>query len=110
LLLAWVACANAGGGFGYNGQSIVAVWPQPVNDEATIVVWSKWGGVEGYFELYTLRGIRVARSPMQVFDGSSVVGRTQSLSWRPGKLRPGVYLLRLTASDRSVSTFRWIQR
>ena len=87
----------------------MAIRPQPVSAEATIVVWSK-GSAEGYFELYTLRGKRVARSPIQFFDGSGYVGLPQNLSWMPGNLRPGVYLLRLTADDHSVSTFRWIQR
>ena len=109
MLLAWASCASAAGHHVYRGQSIVAIRPLPVNGEATIVVWSK-GSAEGYFELYTLRGIRVARSPIQFFDGSGYVGLTQSFSWRPGNLRPGVYLLRLTADDHSASTFRWIQR
>ena len=108
-LLAWVSGASAAGHHVYRGQSIVAIRPLPVNAEATIVVWSK-GSAEGYFELYTLRGIRVARSPIQFFDGSGYVGLPQNLSWTPANLRPGIYLLRLSADDHSVSTFRWIQR
>jgi hypothetical protein len=113
MLLAWACDVQSaaapktpdGSHRGYEGQHIVGLWPQPVAGEATVMVHST-NVAEGYFELYTLRGRRVARSSIQFFDAED-----RAYTWSPSvKLVPGVYILRLTASDHSLSGWKWIQR
>jgi photosystem II stability/assembly factor-like uncharacterized protein len=96
---------GVGGGPVAYGLSLSTPWPNPKATEGVATFRFTLPGPErAWLSLYDARGARLARSPAQDFPA---VG-WHSISWDPGALRPGVYMVRLeTGSGRSTST-RWV--
>lgn len=76
----------------------IAVFPNPVSDEATLTIESNGSGLMS-IELYDIQG----RSVKKIYQGRSLPGR-QEYVIEAGDLNPGMYICRVSTDQTSVSS------